>query len=125
MAHWATSTWLVVLKSVSEGKPTSIWPNRGTSCATPHLYRLDADDLKDVQAEVIAIQAVLIAVFRRMGSRYPELSELFKDAFGEAETIMSGVAVRTGMEPVLGTTTAALTVIEELREAVSSGKPKS
>ena len=83
---------------------------------------MDTADLKDVQAEVIAVQAVLISVFRKMAGSYPELTRTFTDAFDEAETILSGVAVRLGMEPMLGTTTAALTIIEELREAVLSRK---
>jgi hypothetical protein len=79
---------------------------------------VDEDDLKDVQAEVIAIQAVLIAVFREMAGQYPQLGRLLRKAFDEAETIMSGVAIKLGMEPVLGTTTAALKIIEEFREAI-------
>lgn len=79
-------------------------------------------DLKEVQAEVIALQAVLISAFRKMAGSYPELARIFTDAFDEAETILSGVALRLGMEPMLGTTTAALTVIEELGAAALSRK---
>ena len=79
---------------------------------------MKADDFDTMQAELIAIQAVLIAVFRRLGSDQPELIRLFCGAFDEAETILSGVAIKLGMEPALATTTAALTVIDELRRAV-------
>lgn len=86
---------------------------------------MDARDLKDLQAEVIAIQAVLIAVFRQLAGRHPDLREAFGSAFDDAEIIMSGVAVKLGMEPVLGTTTAALAIIEEFRGAVLPKGPPS
>lgn len=79
---------------------------------------MDANDLQDVQAEVIAIQAALIALFRQMAARYPDLRNVLESAFDEAEIIMSGVAVRLGMEPMLGTTKAALTIIAEFRSAI-------
>ncbi len=79
---------------------------------------MNDSDLRDVQAEVIAIQAVLIAVFRQLARQDRGLAPMFVAAFDEAETIMSGVAIKLGMEPMLGTSTAALTVIEELRRAV-------
>ncbi len=75
-------------------------------------------DLKDVQAEVIAIQAVLIAVLRQLARQDSGLAPLFAAAFEEAESMMCGVAIKLGMEPMLGTSTAALAVIEELRQAV-------
>jgi hypothetical protein len=71
-----------------------------------------------LQAEVIALQAVLMAVFRRIADETPELGALFCAAFDDAETILAGVAMKRGMESQLATTTAALTVIEELRRAV-------
>lgn len=71
-----------------------------------------------VKAEVIALQAVLIAVFRRMASDRPEFAQLFCQAFDEAETILSGVAVKLGLDAPQQTTLGALAVIDELRAAV-------
>ena len=75
-------------------------------------------DATQLHAEVLAIQAVLMAVFRRMARDHPELTPLFCQAFDDAETILSGIAVKAGFEAALGTTTGALQVIEELRLAV-------
>jgi hypothetical protein len=75
-------------------------------------------DEKVVKAEVIALQAVLIAVFRRMATDRPDLAPLFCQAFDDAETILSGVAVKIGLEAPPETTIGALRVIEELRSAV-------
>jgi hypothetical protein len=77
-----------------------------------------SDEAKVLQAEVLALQAVLMAVFRRLASDRPELDGLFRQAFDEAETILSGVATKAGLEEALGTTTGALQIIEELRAAV-------
>jgi hypothetical protein len=71
-----------------------------------------------VKAEVIALQAVLISVFRRMASERPELAPIFCTAFDEAETILTGVAVKMGLEAPAESTLGALRVIEELRRAV-------
>jgi hypothetical protein len=79
---------------------------------------MSRDEIAVVQAEVLAIQAVLMAVFRRLAEQTPELSHLFCAAFDEAEARMTGVATRLGMESALGTTTEALTIIDELRRAV-------
>ena len=72
----------------------------------------------ELHAEVLALQAVLMGVFRRLARDRPELTPLFCQAFDEAETILSGVATRAGMEYAIRTTTGALRVIEELRQAV-------
>jgi hypothetical protein len=74
--------------------------------------------LEEVQSEAIAIEAVLIAVFRRIARADPRMAKLLTDAFDEAETVMSGLAVRHGMEEVLRTTTAAMAIVNELRQAV-------
>jgi hypothetical protein len=75
-------------------------------------------DYRQLHAEVIALQAVLMAVFRRMARDRPELTPLFCSAFDEAEAILTGVATREGLEEALGTTTSALAIIDELRAAV-------
>ena len=75
-------------------------------------------DLSELQAEVIAIQAVLMGVFRRLARDRPDLTPLFCKAFDEAEIILAGVANRSGLEEAIGTTTGALRIIEQLRMAV-------
>jgi hypothetical protein len=75
-------------------------------------------DAAVVKAEVVALQAVLMAVFRRMVSDRPELVGLFCQAFDDAETILSGVAVKMGIEAPIETSVGALKVVEELRAAI-------
>lgn len=84
------------------------------------MERGEADhiDIVELHAEVLALQAVLMAVFRRLAGDRPDFGPLFCQAFDEAETILCGVATRAGFEPALGSTTAALRIIEELRAAV-------
>jgi hypothetical protein len=84
---------------------------------------MTSDDAKVLQAEVLALQAVLMAVFRRVVRDRPDLDGLFRQAFDEAETILTGVATKAGLEESLGTTTAALQVIDELRLAVIRDAP--
>lgn len=69
-----------------------------------------------VKAEVLALQAVLISVFRRLASDRPDLAPLFCRAFDEAETILAGVAVK--MAGPAEATLGALRVIEEIRVGV-------
>ena len=75
-------------------------------------------ELAELHAEVLALQAVLMGVFRRMARDRPELTPLFCQAFDEAETILSGVAVQSGLEEMIGTTTGALRIIDQLRMSV-------
>jgi hypothetical protein len=75
-------------------------------------------DIAALRAEVVALQAVLIAVFRRMASDRPELAKLFCRGFDDAETILSGVAVGVGLDAPIETSVGALRVVEELRAAV-------
>ena len=77
-------------------------------------------ELAVLQAEALAVQAVLIAVFRRMARDRPELGPLFCEAFDDAETLMAGVAVKLGVEVPPETTLGPLRVIDELRSAVIS-----
>jgi hypothetical protein len=71
-----------------------------------------------LKAEVLALQAVLIAVLKRIATQRPELGPLFCQAFDEAEGTLTGVAVKMGLEAPLESTMGALRVIEELRSAV-------
>ncbi len=71
-----------------------------------------------IKAEVIAVQAVLISVFRRMAADRPDLAPLFCRAFDEAETILSGVAEKLGIDAPRETIIGALSIIEEMRAGV-------
>ena len=75
-------------------------------------------DAAAVKAEVVALQAVLIAVFRRMAEDRPELAPTFCRAFDEAEAILTGVAIKMGLEASRESTVGALTIIEQMRSAV-------
>ncbi len=75
-------------------------------------------DASILKAEVVALQAVLISVLRRMASDRSDFGPLFCQAFDEAETILSGVAVKLGLDAPMETTLGALRIIEELRTAV-------
>jgi hypothetical protein len=78
----------------------------------------DEADAAVLKAEVVALQAVMMSVFRRMAADRPELSASFCCAFDEAETILSGVAVKMGMVAPAETTIGALEVVEQMRRAV-------
>jgi hypothetical protein len=85
-----------------------------------------SDEARVLQSEVLALQAVLMAVFRRLVRDRPDLNGLFRQAFDEAETILAGVATKAGLEDALSTTTGALQIIEELRLAVlRDGEPSA
>ena len=83
---------------------------------------MDSATLQEVQSEVIAIEAVLIAVFRRIAKTDEAMARLFRESFDEAETVMAGLATRHGLEEALQATTAAMTIIDELRQAVLPAK---
>jgi len=71
-----------------------------------------------MRAEVVALQAVMISLFRHMANEHPELATTFCRAFDHAEAIVTGVAVKMGLEAPRDTTVGALQVIDELRAAV-------
>jgi hypothetical protein len=56
---------------------------------------MDSRTLQDVQSEVIALEAVLIAVFRRIARADPRMAKLLCDSFDEAETVMAGTPLGT------------------------------
>ena len=84
---------------------------------------MDSATLQEVQSEVIAIEAVLIAVFRRIAKSDEAMARLFRESFDEAETVMAGLATRHGLEEAIQATTAAMTIIDELRQAVLPKRP--
>jgi hypothetical protein len=71
-----------------------------------------------MRAEVVALQAVMISLFRHMASEHPQLATTFCRAFDHAEAIVTGVAVKMGLDAPRETTVGALQVIDELRAAV-------
>lgn len=75
-------------------------------------------EIKVLQAEALAVQAVLIAVCRRLARERPELAPVLCAAFDDAETLMSGLAMRLGVDVPPETTLGPLRVIDELRAAV-------
>jgi hypothetical protein len=75
-------------------------------------------ELATLHAEILAVQAVLIALARRLGQAHPELGPSLCAAFDDAETRMSGIAVRLGTEGPCGATLDALRIITEMRAAV-------
>jgi hypothetical protein len=75
-------------------------------------------DIAALKAEVVALQAVMISVFRRMVADREELAASFCQAFDDAETILSGVAVKMGIDAPAETTIGALQIVDEIRKAV-------
>lgn len=78
---------------------------------------IDAD-AATARAELVALQTVLIAVFRRLAHDRPELAPTFCRAFDEAEAVLTGVTIRIGLDAPPECTVGALKIIEELRDAV-------
>jgi hypothetical protein len=79
-----------------------------------------SSDIETLQAEVTALQAVLIAISRRLARDHPEIGRSICGAFDEAETLMSGIAVQIGAAAPMATTVGALRIIDEIRNAVIS-----
>ena len=79
---------------------------------------MNEEEFATLRAEVVALQAVLMSVFRTLASERSDLTPLFCRAFDEAETVLSGVAIKIGLEAPLHSTVGALRVVEELRRAV-------
>jgi hypothetical protein len=73
-------------------------------------------DLVTLHAEILAVQAALIAVSRRLAVTHPELGPAFCAAFEDAETIMSGLALRLDLPS--DSTLEALRILAEMRDAV-------
>jgi hypothetical protein len=79
---------------------------------------MDEVDSTLVRSEVIAIQAVLIAVLRRIAREAPEQAPLLCAAFEDAESIVTGIAMKMDLEDPGGSVMGALDVIEEMRAGV-------
>ena len=81
---------------------------------------MDEGDAAVVRAELVALQAVLIAVCRRLGQDAPELAPALCGAFDDAEAILTGVAMKMGLEDPGHSAVAALRIVEEIRAGVIS-----
>ena len=75
-------------------------------------------DAAILHGEVAALQAVLISVLRKLSMERPDMRQDFCAAFDEAESVLTGLAVRLGAEPASLTTITALRVVEEIRGGV-------
>jgi hypothetical protein len=73
-------------------------------------------DLVTLHAEILAVQAALIAISRRLAATHPDLGAAFCAAFQDAETIMSGLALRLDLPSEA--TLEALRILGEIRAAV-------
>jgi len=73
-------------------------------------------DLVTLHAEILAVQAALIAICRRLAAAQPDLGPAFCAAFEDAETIMSGLAMRLDLPSEA--TLEALRILSEMRAAV-------
>ena len=77
-------------------------------------------EINTAQAEAVALQAVMIALCRRLLSARPDLAPVFCEAFEDAERLMSGIAVKIGASAPVEVTVGALGIIEQIRTAVIS-----
>jgi hypothetical protein len=73
-------------------------------------------DLVTLHAEILAVQAALIAVSRRLAAARPELGPAVCAAFDDAETTLSGLAMRLDLPS--DATLEALRILAEMRDAV-------
>ena len=77
-----------------------------------------ADDIAVLHAEVAAIQAVLISVYRELSRGDPAMLKRFIKAFDEAETILTGLATHPDQFASSGTSIEALRIVEQIRVGV-------
>jgi hypothetical protein len=79
---------------------------------------MDEVDSALLRSEMVALQAVLIAVLKRLARETPELAPLLCSAFDDAEAIVTGIAMKMNFEDPGGSAMGALRVIEEMRAGV-------
>jgi hypothetical protein len=75
----------------------------------------DADVLA-LHAELLAVEAVVIALGRTLAAT-PNLGPAVCAAFDEAESMMTGIAIRLGADAAPEATVGALRIIAEMRDA--------
>ena len=73
-------------------------------------------DLYNLHAELLAVQAVVIALARRLAEQDAALGRAICAAFEDAESMMTGVTVRLGAGVPSESTVGALRVIAEMRD---------
>jgi hypothetical protein len=71
-----------------------------------------------VRSELIALQAILIGLLKRLVADQPAMVPTLCRAFEEAESTLTGVAVKMGLQAPIESTVGALKVVEEIRSAV-------
>ncbi len=79
---------------------------------------MDQAEAAVVRAELVALQAVLIGVLRRIAADRPDLAPSLCAAFDEADTILTGIAIKMGLDAPAETTVGALAIVDEIRRAV-------
>lgn len=79
---------------------------------------MDEAEMRATQAEAVAVQAVVMALCKRLIAARPELGPTFCAAFEDAERLMSGIALKMGTSAPREVTVGALGVIEQIRNAV-------
>jgi hypothetical protein len=71
-----------------------------------------------VRAELVALQAVLIGVLRRLAVDRPDIAPSLCAAFDEADAILTGIAIKMGLDAPAETTVGALAIVDQIRRAV-------
>ncbi|MFN3945019.1 MAG: hypothetical protein ACK4K7_08825 [Allosphingosinicella sp.] len=75
-------------------------------------------DIAAIHAETLAVQAVLIAVLRRLAAERDDLGPIICGALDDAERVMDAVTLRLGDSVPISSTVGVLRVIEQLRSAI-------
>ena len=71
-----------------------------------------------MRSELIALQALMIGTLKRLAAEEPALGGTICRAFEEAESILTGLSVKMGVDTPIESTVGALKVVEEIRAAV-------
>jgi hypothetical protein len=61
---------------------------------------------------------VLIGVLRRLAVDRPDIAPSLCAAFDEADAILTGVAIKMGLDAPAETTVGALAIVDQIRRAV-------
>ena len=75
-----------------------------------------------LRSELVALQAVLMAVLRRLAADKPELVPSLCRGFDDAEAILTGVAMKMGIEDPSGSAVGALRIVDEIGAGVVSSE---
>ena len=83
---------------------------------------MDESEAALLRSELVALQAVLMAVFRRLAVDRPELVPSLCRGFDDAEAILTGVAMKMGVGDPSGSAVGALSIVDEIRAGVISSE---